>query len=214
MKGKFIVFEGIDGCGKTTQINKVAKWLTRTGLIPKNNQLVITREPGGTELGKSIRSLLLHASKKKCPDPSTELLLYAADRAQHINEIILPSLNKGDWIISDRFCGSTFAYQGYGRKLDIELIKELETIATQGVYPDITFLLDISVEESIKRRRTRKDDRIESEGSDFLSNVSLGFKALSQDAKWKTISAIQSEDDITSKVITEINNLFKEEKNI
>ena len=163
MKGKFIVIEGIDGSGKTTQINQLSKWLNSSDIIPKNNKLVITREPGGTNLGKSIRSLLLDTSKEKAPYSITELLLYAADRAQHVNEIIRPCLNKGDWVISDRFTGSTLAYQGYGRKLDIKLIKDLETIATQGIAPDITFLLDISVEESIKRRRSRKDDRMEKE---------------------------------------------------
>ena len=209
MKGKFIVFEGIDGSGKTTQINQLSKWLIGTDIIPENNQLVITREPGGTNLGKSIRSLLLDTSKGKCPDSITELLLYAADRSQHVNEIIRPTLNKGDWVISDRFCGSTLAYQGYGRNLDIKLIKDLETIATQGISPDITFLLDIPVEESIKRRIKRKDDRIEKEGRDFLSNVSLGFQALSEDKKWTKISAINSIENIMNEIQSEIRKLIK-----
>ena len=110
------------------------------------------------KLGKSIRSLLLDTSIEKSPDSITELLLYAADRSQHVNEIIRPTLDQGDWVISDRFCGSTLAYQGYGRKLDINLIKDLEAIATQGISPDITFLLDIPIEESIRRRINRKDD--------------------------------------------------------
>ena len=209
MKGKFIVFEGIDGSGKTTQINQLSQWLINTDIIPKNNQLVITREPGGTNLGKSIRSLLLNTSKGKSPDSITELLLYAADRSQHVNEIIRPALNKGNWVISDRFCGSTIAYQGFGRKLDIKLIKDLETIATQGVSPDITFLLDIPVEESIKRRINIKDDRIEKEGREFLLNVSLGFQALSEDRKWKKISAINSKKNIMSEIQSEIKKLIK-----
>ncbi len=208
MKGKFIVIEGIDGSGKTTQINQLSKWLNGSDLIPKNNQLVITREPGGTQLGKSIRSLLLDTSIEKSPDSITELLLYAADRAQHVNEIIRPSLNKGDWVISDRFCGSTLAYQGYGRKLNIKLIKNLENIATQGISPDITFLLDIPVEESIKRRKSRKDDRIEKEGKEFLSNVSLGFNTLSKNNKWKKISALKSKEDIIYEIKNEINQLL------
>ena len=211
MKGKFIVIEGIDGSGKTTQINQLSKWLISTDLIPENNQLVVTREPGGTQLGQSIRSLLLDTSREKSPDSITELLLYAADRAQHVNEIIRPSLNKGDWVISDRFCGSTLAYQGYGRKLDIKLIKDLETIATQGVSPDITFLLDIPVEESIKRRKNRKDDRIEKEGKEFLTKVSLGFKALSEENKWKLISAMNSKEKIISEIQSEIKKLIQYE---
>ena len=209
MKGKFIVFEGIDGSGKTTQINQLSQWLINTDIIPKNNQLVITREPGGTNLGKSIRSLLLNTSKGESPDSITELLLYAADRSQHVNEIIRPNLNQGDWVISDRFSGSTLAYQGYGRKLDINLIKDLETIATQGISPDITFLLDIPVEESIKRRVNKKDDRIEKEGRDFLLNVSLGFQALSEDRKWKRISAINSKENIMSEIQYEIRKLIQ-----
>ncbi len=208
MKGKFIVFEGIDGAGKTTQINELSQWLIENDLIPNRNQLVITREPGGTRLGQSIRSLLLDNSIEKSPDSITELLLYAADRAQHINEIIRPALNKGNWVISDRFCGSTVAYQGYGRKLDIKLIKSLETIATQGILPDITFLLDIPVDESIKRRISRKDDRIEKEGRVFLSNVSMGFQALSENNKWKKISAISSKEKIMSEIQYEIKKLI------
>ena len=209
MKGKFIVFEGIDGSGKTTQINQLSKWLIGTDLIPENNKLVITREPGGTKLGKSIRSLLLDTSREKSPGSITELLLYAADRSQHVNEIIRPTLDKGDWVISDRFCGSTLAYQGYGRKLDINLIKDLEAIATQGIAPDITFLLDMPIEESIRRRMNRKDDRIEKEGREFLSNVSLGFQALSEDSNWKKISAINSEEKIISEIKSEIKKLIK-----
>jgi dTMP kinase len=209
MKGKFIVFEGIDGSGKTTQINQLSKWLISTDLIPENNKLVITREPGGTKLGKSIRSLLLDTSIGKSPDSITELLLYAADRSQHVNEIIRPTLDQGDWVISDRFCGSTLAYQGYGRKLDINLIKDLEGIATQGIAPDITFLLDIPIEESIRRRRNRKDDRIEKEGREFLYNVSIGFQALAEDSNWKKISAIDSKEKIIFEIKSEIKKLIK-----
>ena len=157
--------------------------------------------------------MLLDTSRDKGPDSITELLLYAADRAQHVNEIVRPSLNQGDWVISDRFCGSTLAYQGYGRKLNIKLIKDLETIATQGISPDITFLLDIPVDESIKRRKCRKDDRIEKEGREFLSNVSLGFQELSEDSNWKKISAINSIENIKSEIQSEIKKLIKVNQN-
>ena len=209
MKGKFIVIEGIDGCGKTTQINALAQWINNEIFVAKNHQLVITREPGGTKLGQAIRSLLLDTTKDKSPDAITELLLYAADRSQHVNQIIRPSLEKGDWVISDRFCGSTLAYQGYGRKLDIKLIKNLEIIATQGICPDITFLLDIPVDESIKRRLSRKDDRMEKEGKDFLENVTLGFNLLSKNNKWKTLSAMKTKEEITNEMKNEIIKMLK-----
>ena len=209
MKGKFIVIEGIDGSGKTTQINQLSKWLCGNNFIPANNQLIITKEPGGTKLGQSIRSLLLDTSRETSPDSLTELLLYAADRAQHVNEIIRPSINKGDWVLSDRFSGSTLAYQGYGRQLDIKLIKDLENIATKGLLPDITFLLDIPVEESIKRRINRKDDRMEKEGREFLKKVSFGFNSISKDNKWKQISALKSKEEITCEIQHELKKLLK-----
>ena len=214
MKGKFIVFEGIDGCDKTTQINQLAEWLKNIGLIPNNNKLVITREPGGTKLGQSLRSLLLEKSQENSPKPITELLLYAADRAQHINQIIQPSLNRGDWVISDRYSGSTVAYQGYGRQLDIKLITDLEKIATNGLLPDITFLLDIPVDESIKRRIKMIDDRIEKEGENFLEKVSLGFRTLSKERQWNKVSASRSKEEITSEIQTEIIKAFKAEKDL
>ena len=120
MKGRFIVLEGIDGCGKSTQINHLSKWLPRSGLMPPNTKLHLTREPGGTKLGDSLRNLLLNPPKDESPDSLTELLLYAADRAQHVNQLIRPLINKGDWVISDRFSGSTLAYQGFGRGLSID----------------------------------------------------------------------------------------------
>ncbi len=211
MKGKFIVFEGIDGCGKTTQINQLAEWLKNVDLIPKKNKLVITREPGGTKLGQSLRSLLLETSQENIPKPITELLLYAADRAQHIHQVIQPSLKKGDWVISDRYSGSTVAYQGYGRQLDMKLISDLEKIATNGLLPDITFLLDITVDESIKRRIEMTDDRIEKEGGKFLEKVSAGFKELSKKRKWKRLSATRSRQDVACEIQTEIIKAFKEE---
>ena len=144
MKGKFIVFEGIDGCGKTTQINEISNWLTQTNLIPNNYSTIKTREPGGSLLGEKLRELILSNNKDNEPTSLTELLLYAADRTEHVSKIISPRLKKGDWVLSDRFSGSTLAYQGYGRNIDTEFIKILEIMACQGEKPDITFLLDIS----------------------------------------------------------------------
>ena len=123
--------------------------------------LVCTREPGGTPLGRSIRELLLHTADQEAPAPTAELLLYAADRAQHVETLIRPALERGDWVLSDRFSGST-AYQGFGRDLDRDLIQRLEQIATTGLQPDLT-LVEPSVQESLQRRRGDKDDRIEAE---------------------------------------------------
>ena len=110
MKGRFVVLEGIDGCGKTTQLQALADWLPRSGLMPPQATLVVTREPGGTPLGRSLRQLLLHPPEGAAPGERAELLLYAADRAQHVEACIAPALARGDWVLSDRFSGSTAAY--------------------------------------------------------------------------------------------------------
>tara|TARA_Y100001968_G_C19400662_1_gene740837 strand:+ start:281 stop:931 length:651 start_codon:yes stop_codon:yes gene_type:complete len=208
MKGHFLVLDGIDGCGKTTQINHLAQWLPTSGLMPKGAILHITREPGGTELGRSLRQLLLNSSTTNAPDPLAELLLYAADRAQHICQLIRPALAKGDWVLSDRFSGSTIAYQGYGRGLDIEVIKKLEVIATQGISPDLTLWLDIGVKESLQRRKAKSNDRIEAEGKDFLSRVSSGFSHLAETRHWKKISAENDPKNISQKVENELTSYF------
>ena len=200
MEGKFIVFEGIDGCGKTTQINEIFKWLPESSLISSNSSIIKTREPGGSALGEKLRQLILSNNIDNAPSYLTELLLYSADRTEHISKIISPSLKKGDWILSDRFSGSTLAYQGYGRNIDIEIIKQLEVIACQGEKPDITFLLDISPEESIKRRKNQIPDRIESEGINFLRKVNLGFKKIAQDNNWIVLSATNNQENITNTI--------------
>ena len=204
MKGRFIVLEGIDGCGKTTQIHSLAKWLPNSGLMRKGSKVKLTKEPGGTKLGETLRELLLHPSKEITPGHLAELLLYAADRAQHVSELILPTLNQGDWVISDRFSGSTIAYQGYGRKLNLEIIKQLEGIATSGIKPDITFLLNISVETSLNRRQTNKNDRIEEEGKDFLEKVALGFSLLAKERNWISIPGELSNNLVSRKIEEEL----------
>ncbi len=188
MRGRFLVLEGIDGCGKTTQLNHLTRWLPESGLMPKGAELHVTREPGGTNLGEAIRKLLLTPPANQAPDPLTELLLYAADRAQHISEYIQPRLETGDWVLSDRFSGSTLAYQGYGRKLNFEVINQLESIATKDIIPDITFWLDVPIKESLARRKSKFKDRIESEGINFLTEVALGFNAIADQRNWIKIS--------------------------
>ena len=200
MKGKFIVIEGIDGCGKTTQINELSKWLPNSGLIKKGSKLITTREPGGSLLGKKLRGLILDNNENNKPSSLAELLLYSADRAEHVSKIISPALNKNNWVISDRFSDSTLAYQGYGRKIDLEIIKKIESIVCQGEYPDITFFLDISPKESILRRKNEIPDRIESEGIRFLEKVNQGFKLIAKEKNWKVISASQNIKTISNQI--------------
>ena len=200
MNGNLIVLEGIDGCGKSTQIDYLSKWLPISGLMPSGSKLQITREPGGTNLGKSLRKLLLNIDTNDCPEPLSELLLYAADRAQHVSQLILPAIEKGDWVLSDRFSGSTIAYQGYGRQLDLEIIYQLEEIATQGLTPDITLWLDITIEESLARRKALAKDRIESEGKIFLERVSSGFAKLTAERNWIKVAASDPSETVSTKI--------------
>ena len=200
MKGKFIVIEGIDGCGKTTQIEELSKWIPKSGLLKKNSKLITTREPGGSLLGKKLRGLILENNTNYKPSSLAELLLYSADRAEHVSKIISPALRNNDWVISDRFSDSTLAYQGYGRNIDLEIIKNIESIVCQGECPDLTFFLDISPEESILRRKNKIPDRIESEGIRFLKKVNEGFKIIAKEKNWKVISASQNAKTISDQI--------------
>ena len=200
MRGKFIVIEGIDGCGKTTQIDEISKWIPTSGLLRGNSKLVKTREPGGSLLGKKLRNLILDNNKDNKPSALTELLLYSADRAEHVSKIISPALDKMDWVISDRFADSTLAYQGYGRDINLEIIKNIESIVCQGERPDLTIFLEISAKESILRRKDLVPDRMESEGIKFLQKVNEGFKLIAKQKNWKVISAMQNVDTISKEI--------------
>ena len=204
MTGRFLVLEGIDGCGKTTQLRDLADWLPDSGLMPHGATLHCTREPGGTPLGQALRELLLNPPKEAAPAPTAELLLYAADRAQHVEQVIRPALDRGDWVLSDRFSGSTLAYQGYGRGLDLQTIVDLERIATAGISPDITFWLDLPLQESLRRRGARADDRIEAEGEAFLARVAKGFQRLSAERSWSAVAADQSADQVQQVIRTQL----------
>ena len=196
MSGRFLVLEGIDGCGKTTQLRHLADWLPSSGLMPPGVSLRVTREPGGTPLGRSLRELLLTPPLEEAPSPTAELLLYAADRAQHVERLIRPALDRGDWVLSDRFSGSTLAYQGEGRGLDRQLILDLERIATTGITPDLTLWLDLPPEESLMRRGAQADDRIEAEGEVFLRRVAEGFQRLAEERCWVPLAADQGPDQV------------------
>lgn len=188
-RGRFLVIEGIDGAGKTSQIEALRTWLPESGLMPSEAALVVTREPGGTPLGQHLRRLLLHAPADRAPSPNTELLLYAADRAQHVSTVIRPALERGDWVLCDRYTGSTLAYQGWGRGLSTELILRLEAIATEGLGADVTLWLDLPVPVARQRRGMETDDRIEVCGGDFQQRVAKGFAALCLERNWLRLNA-------------------------
>ena len=213
MKGKFIVIEGIDGCGKTTQIDEISKWLPKSGLLKKDSKLITTREPGGSLLGKKLRSLILDNNKNNKPSSLAELLLYSADRAEHVSKIISPALKKENWVISDRFSDSTLAYQGYGRNINLETIKNLESIVCQGESPDLTIFLEISPEESIMRRKHEIPDRMESEGIQFLEKVNEGFQLIAKEKNWVVISASQNIKTISNQIKKVILQKFSNIKN-
>ncbi|MBJ7298506.1 MAG: dTMP kinase [Dolichospermum sp.] len=207
MSGKLIVFEGVEGCGKTTQMQLCSQWLESL-----NISVVLTREPGGTELGKDLRMLLLEKSPNKPVGEVTELLLYAADRAQHIEEELKPNLAIGKYILCDRYTDSTIAYQGYGRGLSMSIINQLNQIATGGLASDLTIWLDVDVEIGLSRKRGQaKLDRIEQETIAFHRRVQRGYTelAVSYPARIVRIDGNNSQENV-QQTIQEIlhNRLF------
>jgi dTMP kinase len=175
MSGKFIVFEGVEGAGKTTQLRQTAEWLHS---YSSEQAIIITREPGGTELGQKIRQLLLEDLASEIGD-RTELLLYAADRAQHVEAVIRPQLDRGNLVLCDRFTDSTVAYQGYGRGFDRSEIDQINQLATGGLQSDLTIWLDLDVEIGLGRVALRgQPDRMEQANLDFHKRVRQGYQEL------------------------------------
>ncbi len=178
MAGKLIVFEGVEGCGKTTQLQKTYLWLQNRF---SDRKIVTTREPGDTELGLGLRQLLLSLKNKEPIYPAAELLLYAADRAQHVQEVLIPQLAAETIVLCDRYTDSTIAYQGYGRGLPRSIIDQLNFFATDGKISDLTIWLDIDVELSLPRTRLRGiSDRIEQADLAFHKQVQHGYSQLAQ----------------------------------
>ena len=203
--GKFIVFEGIDGSGKTTQMKLLAQFLERQGM-----PVLCTREPGGTDIGNRLRGILLDPT---CRDITrrTEAFLYAADRAQHVTQKILPALRRGDTVLCDRFIYSTLAYQGGGRGLDKDFLVRLNELATGGLEPDAVILLDLVVEESIGRVMVdRSPDRLEAEKSDFFRQVRRGY--LEQAAQWprlfKVVQAGAAVEEVHRSVLVSLQQVL------
>ncbi|MDP2689878.1 MAG: dTMP kinase [Deltaproteobacteria bacterium] len=189
--GLFITFEGIEGCGKSTQMG-----LLKARLDKKGEKAVAVREPGGTGAGERVRSILLNSGGEGL-DPWAELFLYEACRAQLVKEVIRPALEAGVTVICDRFIDSTLAYQGYGRGLDLEAVRTLNRLATGGLVPDVTILLDYGVEEGLKRAFGRmesakgeREDRFEKEAVAFHRRVREGYLELSRiEARIKRVDA-------------------------
>ncbi|MFP4135086.1 MAG: dTMP kinase [Halothece sp.] len=205
MKGQFIVFEGLEGGGKSSQMAQTAQWLLQGGL-GKPVEVLQTREPGGTELGQKLRSLLLsdhyfHLNYR------SELLLYAADRAQHVNQVLKPELEQGKIILCDRYIHSTTAYQGYGRGLDLNLIQQLNAIASDGLESDLTLWLDVAIETGLERVKKRgKRDRLEKADLAFHQRVRQGYEDLATQFPQQIfrIDANQSEQQVQSQIQTRL----------
>lgn len=182
----FITFEGVEGCGKTTQAQMLAARLEERGL-----RALVTREPGGAAISEQIRAILLD-NKNDGMDPMAEALLYVASRAQFVAEVVRPALAAGTIVICDRYVDSTLAYQGYGRGLAIETLRTLNRIATDGLMPERTFLLDLPVTEGIARKRKEGNlNRLDNAGEAFHERVRNGYHALvaAEPARWRVIDA-------------------------
>ena len=192
-KGLFITFEGIDGCGKSTQFEMLKSYLEEQKV-----EYIVVREPGGTVIGEKIREILLSKKNDKMTTMA-ELLLFEAARAQITEETIIPSLKSGVTVLCDRFFDSTTAYQGYARGIGTKITDELNTLATGGLKPDITFFIDITVDEALRRRGIRGDgdDRMEALGIEFQRKVAEGYReAAKADPRIRTIDGMRSPEEI------------------
>lgn len=196
-RGKFITIDGVEGAGKSTQIEFICEYLKAKGV-----NVILTREPGGTDVGEKIRTLLLSNSTGKM-HADTELMLMFAARNEHIQNKIMPALGRGDWVLSDRFTDSSYAYQGGGRGLDMERITQLESWVVQDFAPDMTLLLDVPVEVGMSRVESRgKKDRIEMEKMDFFDRVRQAYIARSEEFpdRIKLIDSSQTIEHTTKQI--------------
>lgn len=203
--GLFISFEGVDGAGKTTQVNLLADHLRALG-----REVVVTREPGGTALGTQIRAMLLTANPDEEISPRTEALLFAADRAQHVSEVIRPALERGAVVITDRYLDSSLAYQSGGRELTADDIRNLSMWATNNLLPARTYLLDIDPRAS-HTRLEHAEDRMESAGDDFQQRTRMAFLELAaaQPQRFRVIDAQQSVEEIAGLICDDVANLLE-----
>ena len=196
---KFITFEGIDGCGKSTQAKLLLEYMNKSGV-----ETILVREPGGTNISESIREILLHSSSGQMGD-RTESLLMTASRAQLTQEVIIPNMEQGKFVIADRYSDSTLAYQGGGRNLDIEWLNELNNYATFTLLPDITFFVDIQPEEALRRLDNNKD-RIEGIGIEFQTRIRKTYHELAErfNDRYVIVDGYSEKGDIHQKVLNEM----------
>ncbi|MGE0130163.1 MAG: dTMP kinase [Blastocatellales bacterium] len=211
-RGKLITFEGIDGCGKSTQMGLLEQYLSERGFT-----VISTREPGGTQLGKKIRSALLDGGKGSV-EPLAELLLYAADRAHHVRRVIAPALDEGKVVLSDRYYDATTVYQGYARGFDLTLVNQLNDLATGGLKPDLTLVFDLDVETGLRRTRKRGDategaaqpDRLDQEPTEFHESVRNAYLEIAarEPHRFRIIPAGGSVEETFELMIKEIQGLL------
>ena len=204
-KGKFISFEGIEGVGKSTTIKKIQNYLQEKGI-----EVCCTREPGGTEFGESIRNILLDNNTNITAE-SESLLLFSI-RNQHINEIIIPYLDKGTWVLCDRYIDASIAYQGYGKKVSLEKINLLIENFTEKIIPDLTIFFDLSYELAMKRfPKTKSKDRFENLSDKFFDDVYNGYLkiASSNAGRIKKVNSKLPQEEVCTQIINEVSKLLK-----
>jgi dTMP kinase len=204
---KFITFEGCDGCGKTTVLKLVSEELSK-----RNIDFLLTREPGGSKIAEQIRNIIL--DKKNIEEDSrTEALLYAASRRQHLTDVVLPALEKGKLVLSDRYIDSSLAYQGYARGIGIKEVMSINAFAINGLMPDVTFFLDLTPEEGLKRiaSRSRESDRLDKEKLAFHQKVYEGYKIIIKDdpKRFVIIDAKKTPDEETKEIVDKIMEIIK-----
>jgi dTMP kinase len=206
-RGLFFTFEGIDGCGKSTQVKKTVQWLESQGL-----PVTVTREPGGTVISEKIRQILISEEHEEMVN-ECELLLYLAARAQHVREKIDPLLQKGNIVICDRFQEATFAYQGFGRNIELNFLRQVNSFATGSLIPDLSFVIDLDVELSFNRieRMKRKKDRIELGGKEFFGKIREGYRklALMDPQRIKVLDGSLPINELTGQIREEMEKILR-----
>ena len=205
--GKLITIEGIEGAGKSTAVSDIRAWLDSHGI-----HAIFTREPGGTDIAEEIRKVLLFPASTEKMQPQTELLLMFACRAQLINHVIKPALQSGQWVVSDRYVDASYAYQGYGRGIDMAYIQQLDRMIVGDIYPDLTFFLDVPVELGLKRaeKRGQGKDRIEQEKVEFFTRVREGYleRAKQEPDRIKVIDASKTPGEAALQIVRMLDSMM------